>query len=172
MRLNRKTLFAPVLLVAGMAVADTGEDVELVRYMASMQYFVHKTALAIDHENRKLAKFYAHELEEYIEKLEGVESYDDHPVGRLARSILVPAFNAFDEALDGGRWDKTSAAFDAMVQKCNGCHKATDHDYIRIHRSSFNPFMQSFEPVEGGQAEAPLPGPRGGLSPDRETIER
>lgn len=151
MQLIRRGILIPVLLAAGIGLAEAGEDVELVSYMSSMQYFAHKTGLAIDHKNHKLAKFYAHELEEYIEKVEAVKSFDDQPIGNLARSILVPAFKEFEVALDAGKWDKSSAKFDTLIDKCNACHMTSDHGYIQIRRSTSNPFMQSFEPLGEGR---------------------
>ena len=150
MKLHRRGILIPVLLAAGIGLAEAGEDVELVSYMSSMQYFVHKAGLAIDHKSHKLAKFYAHELEEYLEKVEAVDSYDEQPIGKLTRSILSPAFEEFEAALDAGQWEKTSASFDTLLDKCNACHTASDHGYIQIRRSTSNPFMQSFEPLGQG----------------------
>ena len=150
MQLHRKGILVPVLLAAGLGLAEAGEDVELVSYMSSLQYFTHKAGLAIDHRNHKLAKFYAHELEEYIEKVEAVESFDNQPIGNLARSILVPVFKEFEAALDAGQWEKTSASFDTLLDKCNTCHVASDHGYIQIRRLTSNPFMQSFAPPGAG----------------------
>ena len=150
MQSHRRGFLISVLLAAGIGLAHAGEDVELVSYMSSMQYFTHKAGLALDHKNHKLAKFYAHELEEYIEKVEAVDSYDKQPIGKLTRSILVPAFKEFETALDAGQWDKTSAKFNNLLDKCNACHVASDHAYIRIQRSTSNPFMQSFEPLGQG----------------------
>ena len=150
MQLHHRGILIPVLLAAGIGLAEAGEDVELVSYMSSMQYFAHKAGLAIDHKNHKLAKFYAHELEEYIEKVEAVASFDEQPIGKLTRSILVPAFEAFEAALDAGQWEKTSAQFDTLLDKCNACHMASDHGYIQIRRSTSNPFMQSFAPPGAG----------------------
>lgn len=147
----RKIIVMTVALVMPfMAAAPTsaGEDLELVRYMATMQYFGHKTALAIDARNRPLARLYAHELEEVMEKLGEVESYDGHPVGRLSGSILKPAYGLLEEALEGNDWDAASTAFDEVVKACNGCHQSTDHEYIRIERRADNPYMQSFAPAE------------------------
>ena len=151
MQLHRGGIMVPVLLAAGIGLAEAGENVELVRYMSSMQYFAHKTGLAIDHKNHKLAKLYAHELEEYMEKVEAVDSFDYKPIGNLARSILVPAFKEFEVALDAGQWEKTSARFDTLLDKCNACHLASDHGYIQIRRSTSNPFMQSFAPPGEGR---------------------
>lgn len=150
MQFPRKSVLIPALLAAGIGLAEADEDPELVNHMSSMQYLAHKAGLAIDHKNHELAKFYAHELEEQIEQVEGIDSYDGHPIGTLTRSILVPAFEKLEAALDEGQWEKSSTRFDAFIDKCNDCHLSSDHDYIQIRRSTSNPFMQSFEPPGEG----------------------
>jgi hypothetical protein len=126
------------------ALADG--DVELVENMHQLQYFAHKAGLAIDKKNKPLLGFYAHELEEYIEEAASVEVYDDHPIGQLVNTILVPPFEKFEAAAKADDWVKTSNAFDEVVQACNSCHQATSHGFIVIKRTAHNPFMQSFEP--------------------------
>lgn len=134
------------VLMAVPAARASGEGLELVSYMSRLQYFAHKVDLAIGARNRKLADLYAHELEEYLEKVEEVDAYDDHPVGDLAESMVMPRVERLEEVLEEDDWEATSAAFGELVAGCNACHEATDHGYIRIERSAGNPYMQSFEP--------------------------
>lgn len=150
MQFPRKSAFIPALLAAGIGLAEADDDIELVNHMSSMQYLSHKAGLAIDHKNHELAKFYAHELEEQIEQVEAIDSYDGHPIGDLTRSILVPAFENLEVALDAGQWEKSSTVFDAFIDKCNACHLSSDHGYIQVRRSTSNPFMQSFTPQGEG----------------------
>ena len=150
MQSHHKGILVAALLTASIGLAEAGENGELVSYMSSMQYFAHKTGLAIDNKNHKLAKFYTHELEEYLEKVGKVDAYDGQPIGKLTESILMPAFEEFENALDAAQWDTTSSKFDMLLEKCNACHNASDHGYIQIQRSTSNPFMQSFAPPAGG----------------------
>lgn len=120
-------------------------DAELAEKMGDLQYFAHKTALAVDHKNKELAGFYAHELEEFIEDAATIESYDGHEVGKLINSMLVPAFESFEKELKAGDWKKASKRFDEMLSTCNACHDKTEHGFITIERTSENPFMQSFK---------------------------
>jgi hypothetical protein len=145
MSLIGRTLFAIVWFSQPVCFVQADEKIELVQYMGSLQYFAHKTSLALESRNRQLAAFYTHELEEVIEILEKVDSYDDYPVGDLVESKLEPSFEEFEAALKSGNWNETSIKFDSLIQACNACHKATDHGFIRIERPSVNPFMQSFE---------------------------
>lgn len=135
-----------VALLSAPAVASE-KTVELVRYMSKLQYFAHKTGLAIDAGNPRLAGFYTHELEEYVEKVEDVAEYDGYPIGKLTKSIFVPALEELEEAIEGGDPATMSAAFDGLVENCNACHESAGHAYIRIRRSADNPYMQSFEPL-------------------------
>lgn len=133
-----------VLVLPAMSFADG--DAHLAEKMSSLQYFMHKTALSVDHQNKELADFYAHELEESIEDTATVESYDGHAIGKLVNSMLVPPFEQFEAALKAGNWKKASARFDDLVRSCNACHVQTEHGFVNIQRNKHNPFMQSFKP--------------------------
>lgn len=143
MALFKQISLALTLAIPALAAAEG--DIELVENMAKLQYFTHKTALAIDHKNSELVGFYTHELEEYIEEASTVERYHGQPVGKLIQAMLVPSFEDFEAALKKGDWKKTSAQFDRLLHSCNACHDATEHGYIQIERSNDNPFMQSFK---------------------------
>lgn len=144
---TRSTATLCILLFAAMqSPVHAGDEVELVRLMGNMQYMAHKTALAIDARNQPLATLYLHEIEEVIEKLEQVESFDGHPIGSLVKSLLVPSFETLEDRVKSGDWNRASAQFDRLVDSCNSCHGTTDHGYIHIQRSTANPFMQSFQP--------------------------
>lgn len=136
------------LLFWSMTPAHASETgAELVNYMHKLQHYAHKTGLAIDAGNSRLAKFYAHELEEFIEEVEQVAEYDGYPIGTLTQSIFLPALEGLETAIAGGDPATLSAAFDTLVEKCNACHEAAGHAYVRIRRTTHNPFMQSFEPL-------------------------
>lgn len=145
--MNIRSAVAPASLLVSslLATAHAGDDIELVKYMGKMQYMAHKTALAIDARNQPLAGFYVHEIEELIEYLEAVESFDGHPIGSLVKTLLVPPFEALEDGIKAGDWEGASRQFDELVTSCNSCHETTQHGYIRIQRSTANPFMQSFE---------------------------
>lgn len=145
MELVSKIILTIFLLVQSLSFVQADGEIDLVRYMSSLQYFSHKTNLAIEKQNKPLASFYAHELEETIEHVEKVKSYDGYPIGNLVKSMLGPAFEDFEKALKSENWNHISSKFDALIQSCNSCHKATSHSFIKIERRLTNPFMQSFE---------------------------
>lgn len=132
-------------MISGVAHADEGSEPGLLETMSMLQTMAHKSSLAIDHKNSPLLDFYAHELEEYIEKAESIESYDGKPIGQLVKSMLAPKYKEFKSAAEGDDWDKTSSSFDSMIDSCNSCHQATGYDFINIRRTDKNPYMQSFE---------------------------
>ncbi len=123
------------------------DDRELIDNMRLLQYFSHKASLSIDARNRELADFYVHELEEAVEETGSIESYDGHAIGELSSAMLRPMLESLEQALDDAEWSDISQAFDTMIQSCNSCHQATEHGYIRIQRSSENPWMQDFSPL-------------------------
>ena len=114
--------------------------------MRSFQYFAHKTSLAIDYKNAKLASFYAHEVESILEEVKKIETFDDHPIAEHAISILEPAFVNLENAIKSKKWNKASARFDDLISACNECHRTTEHGYVKIKRQIDNPYMQSFAP--------------------------
>lgn len=137
---------ALALALPSTAFADS--EGHFVEKMSSLQYFAHKTTLAIDNKNKPLTDFYVHELEEYIEDAAKVESYDGHPVGKLINSILMPSFEKLESAVKSGNWNNASSRLDELLNSCNSCHEQTEHGFINIERSSDNPFMQSFKPQQ------------------------
>lgn len=133
-----------VVALALPAMSLASEEGHFVEKMSQLQYFSHKSALAIDNKNKPLADFYVHELEEYIEEAAKVKTYDGHPVGKLIGSMLMPSFEKFEAAVKSGDWNNASARFDELLKSCNACHEQTEHGFINIERSRENPFMQSF----------------------------
>jgi len=131
-------------LTLGISTAQAS-DVDLVGTMGALQYFAHKTHLSLNAKNQELANFYAHEIEEQLEELEGIKQYHGQPIGQLSKSMLVPAFETFETALKKGDWDAAQQTFKAMINTCNVCHQATQHGFIKIELSDKNPYIQAFE---------------------------
>lgn len=142
------TVLLTSLLLAPTGAALADGDGDLLGLMGQMQQLSHKTALSIDQRNAPLAGFYVHELEETLEQVEQIATYDGHPVGELSGSMLAPSLGALEDALDKSDWETTSGRFDELVSACNACHQATEHGYIRIERRQNDPYMQSFAPAQ------------------------
>lgn len=144
----RKTI--PTLLVAAallsFAPLKADEEPALVDNMGAMQYFLHKLSLSIAAGNTELADFYAHELEETIEAAEEVKEYKGQPIGQLVKGMLVPPFEALEDAIDEDL-NGAEARLSEVIDACNACHQATGFGYLQIAPTTQNPFMQSFEPA-------------------------
>ena len=121
-------------------------------YMYFMQLYTQKLLLSVQSENRELADFYHHELEEVTEDvIEHIQEYDGFPVGELTEAMLLHAMDNFEDALDADElnWDEIRHRARLIVRSCNACHEATAHGYIRIpEEATINPFLQDFDPTE------------------------
>lgn len=132
------------LLISSWSISSQASDVALIESMSGLQYFTHKTTLAVNAKNPKLAQFYAHELEEILEELESVSSYHGQPIAQLVKTLLVPSFEALEVTLKQQQWHDSSEALDTMIDSCNQCHIATQHGFIHIQRRDDNPYFQKF----------------------------
>ena len=142
------TLTVAVSLATMPALLPADDHIELVELMESLQIYTHKIHLSLEAGNSRLAGFYSHEMEEVVETLKDIDEYDSPPVGKLVEDRLEPAFKAFRNSLRGKKGgSSTDLAFDALLQACNGCHEATNHEFIVVVKNPHNPYMQSFDPV-------------------------
>lgn len=143
--MNRVTLLVLISVTLLSALPATASDEPgLAENMRAMQYYLHKLSLSIEARNRELADFYAHELEETIEDAEKIDAYKGQPIGRLTKAMLVPGFEALEEAIEADDWTQTSERLGAVIHACNACHQTTGFGFIQIQRSDSNPYMQSF----------------------------
>jgi len=143
-----KKFIAALSLIPALSMGTSSAQasgVDLVGTMGSLQYFAHKTHLSLNAKNQELANFYAHEIEEQLEALEGIKQYHGQPIGELSKSMLVPSFEAFEASLKKGEWRAAQKNFKVMINTCNACHQATQHGFIKIELSDKNPYMQAFE---------------------------
>jgi len=132
------------LLISSWSFSSQAGDVALIESMKGLQYFTHKTTLAVNAKNPQLARFYAHELEEILEELESVSSYHGQPIAKLVKTLLLPSFEALETTLKQQQWQGSSDALDTMINSCNQCHQATQHGFIQIQRHDSNPYFQKF----------------------------
>jgi hypothetical protein len=152
-RANPIGLTIPALLLlltqAPGSVAGEGHgDADFVGHMSRMQYFTHKLGLSVSAQNRALQGYYVHEVEEIIEAVAEVDQYKGIEVGRLIKTILEPAFEDMERAVEQGSVAQVDGAYEGLLKACNTCHQAADHGFIRIERRRDNPYMQSFSPAE------------------------
>ncbi len=140
------------LLWHGTSVRDTRADVgpggeELMPYMETMQHLSHKLGLAIQARNQPLAAFYLEEIEETTEIIQKkFPTYDTHDIGELAGAMLIPSIEPLEKSIGAGSWVVAGAGYTKLINSCNDCHAATDHEYVKITSPTANPFNQSFSP--------------------------
>ena len=126
--------------------AEKHEKVELALLMKNVNYFTQKLGLAIQSNNANLANFYVHEVEEGLEEIYSVSSYDNLPIGQTAKKIMPAAFGALEKAIDSKDQDEMLQSYQSVIESCNRCHNATQHGYLKILVPTTNPFNQNFAP--------------------------
>ena len=129
----------------GAALADTGGGDELSAYMSTLQHHAHKLGLSVQARNRPLAEFYLEEIGEEIEIIQKkFPAYDQLEIAELADAMLVPSVAPLAAAIAASDWPGATHAYDGLIDSCNDCHAATNHEFVRITTPTGNPFNQSF----------------------------
>ena len=127
--------------------ADVGPTQELVPYMEIMQHLSHKLGLAIQAKNEPLASFYLEEIEETTNVIrKKFPTYDRMDIAELAGAMLVPSIGPLEKSLSTANWDIANAAYAKLIDSCNDCHAATEHEYVKIIVPTANPFNQTLSP--------------------------
>ena len=131
-------------------VVEAEKQPELALLMGDLQRLTHKMALSANEGNAELAAFYMYESIEQLKAIqEDVPEYEGQPVAMFIDRLGLPAYEKFKEALSAKPPDRERmlAGLDIVIQSCNQCHAATQHQIIRITRGTeVNPFNQSFKP--------------------------
>lgn len=127
------------------------EEVELAAVMGEMQRMSAKLGFAIEGRNSPLADFYLEELGETFEKLTSISEHEGMPIGHPAATILQPALESLAEFLEQQAWEDTWGAYEVLIEACNRCHLATEHEFIEILPARGQaPFNQRFAAAEFG----------------------
>lgn len=137
-------LRAPALLLAAIGLLASvgctrpldaeaeGESVELAILMGELQRHGTKLGFAIRGENRQLADFYLTEVGEVLDELIEVRENEGLPIGATARIIMPPLVGQLRENLAADSWPHSRTAYGHLIDGCNRCHAATEHEYIDI----------------------------------------
>ena len=130
---------------------------ELAADMAELQVLTHKLGLSIEAKNRPLIRFYLHESQVLIEAVQRTSpEYEGIPIALYMDRMALPAYKAlrkkYDVPQDDPKYfEHIDTAYDGLIATCNACHASSSHDYIRIKRNSFNPYLQDFSARKGGE---------------------
>ena len=140
----------PAETLALRPITDVEKPPELALLMGDLQRLTHKMALSANEGNAELAAFYMYESIEQLKVIqEEVPEYESQPVAMFIDRLGLPAYDIFKQALAVKPPDKDRmlAGLDIVIQSCNQCHAATQHQIIQITRGTeVNPFNQSFKP--------------------------
>ncbi len=118
---------------------------ELALLMGEMQRHSSKLGYSIAAGNRPLARFYLEELEETLSEVIDIEEHDGFAIGKTAGVILQPTLAPLMRDIDGARWDLSSRSYSALIDACNRCHAATEHEFIVILEPAGQPpYNQAF----------------------------
>jgi hypothetical protein len=145
-------LFLVMLAGRGAWVRDSRADVgaggeELSPYMALLQHHTHKLGLALQAKNQPLASFYMEEVEETADIIQKkFPTYDKLAVGALMNAMLVPSIAPLEKSIKASSWAVSNASYTKLIDSCNACHTAAQHNFIKITVPTTNPFNQSFSP--------------------------
>jgi hypothetical protein len=122
----------------------TAQGEELSVYMGRLQRHTHKLGLSIDAGNQELAKFYMTEIGETVDMItKRFPDYNKLQIAALTTAMLAPFTGPLKTAVETN-FAGASAAYDKFIAGCNGCHAATQRQYVKITRSKTNPYPQDF----------------------------
>lgn len=107
-----------------------------------------KLGLAGRERNWEYAAFAAHELEEALEQVEKVwPRWEKKPIGEMIKSTTAQPLATIERAIgdrDAARFD---AAYRALTEACNACHRSLDRGFIVIRVPEASAFPnQDFRP--------------------------
>ncbi len=125
---------------------DEHETPELAPFMSRIQAFSQKLGYSIENSNQPLAQFCLHEIEEEFEEIQDeIPEHDEMPIAEYISTLINPAFEPFEEALQTKNWELAKEHYLSFIQRCNACHIQTAHEYIEILPASGKPpFNQKF----------------------------
>ena len=139
---------------------DAGEpehpDVELSVLMGEIQRHSAKLGYSIAANNQKLAEFYLTETEEVLDEVRQIEIYEGFPIREALEKILDPILPGLEQAIAEEEWTASWDAYVQLVDGCNRCHAATEHEFLVVLPAEGEPpYLQRFEPGEIPVSPAP-----------------
>lgn len=112
---------------------DEHEHPELAKEMAWLQRWTMKLGYSIAAKNDRLADLYMHELEETVEAIvEEIPEYEGLKIALATGVILKPELEPLAEKIDRADWPGATEHYARLIDACNRCHAATQHEFIVI----------------------------------------
>jgi len=138
-------IILPLLLTHCTNGASHEPEPELSTAMGQFERFSTKLGLALSAGNPRLAQFYLQELRETLEDTQKtIPIHEGLPIGDLMETLLVPPLAELEKALQVRDLPRSRALWPTVIEGCNRCHGATEHEFIRIKVVRENPFSQEF----------------------------
>ncbi|MEE2777640.1 MAG: hypothetical protein VYE73_12870 [Acidobacteriota bacterium] len=127
------------------ATAQPEEEVELGAIMGVVQRHTQKLGYSIARRNAPLATFYLEELEETVAEVYELEAHDGMVIGQPARTTLEPMVGPLSDRVAVEDWEGAHTGYVALIDACNRCHAATEHEFIVIlEPEGPSPYNQAF----------------------------
>lgn len=141
---NLRVAIVAFILVSCQKEPRKGEDF-VIQSMERYQRFSQKLWFAGQESNWELAEFYTHEIHEVTEELIGSTVFhDDRDISKLAGEMMEEKIAELDQAVDAQEEELFVKNYLGLINSCNACHTATEHDFIKIKVPVINPFNQEF----------------------------
>ena len=135
----------------GSADGDAVEQpAELAPYMTQAQHHSQKLGYSIRAKNQPLADFYLDELREVLEHAaDEIPEHDGYPIAQLIGEIALPGLEPVESAVARGKWELAWIEYGTMIDTCNACHAATEHEFLVVLPAAGEPpFNQDFTPLD------------------------
>jgi hypothetical protein len=141
---------AATVLVAAAQPAQEPYVPGLGEFMTATQLRHAKLWFAGRARNWELAAYEVDEIKEGLEDaIKLVPVHEGIPVGDMIKTILLPALDEVDKAVDAKSSAQFATSFDKLTQACNTCHAGAKKEFIRIQRPTAPPLTnQNFAPVK------------------------
>ncbi len=115
-------------------------------FMSSIQAHHAKLWFAGQYQNWQLADFELHEIEEALVKIQKFNT--ERPESKDIK-MINPAMDSIKNAIQQKNPILFKNSFVLLTNTCNSCHKATQHEFIRVTVPAALPVVnQDFKPVQ------------------------
>jgi hypothetical protein len=142
--------------VGGETAELEGHEVELAVLMGELQRHSAKLGYAIEGRHPELARFYFQETGEALDGIRAVESWEGMPIAEPLETIVDPLLPPLRQSLETGLWDEAALSYEALIEGCNRCHAATEHEFLVIvPPESPPPYNQRFAAPGPGEEGVP-----------------
>jgi len=114
-----------------LAENEEAEEVEIAPYMARLQRYAQNLYYSGKAENKELASFYIHEMEEIMEELVEFGIYEDGiDISKNMSTFGIGALTGFEGNFAESNFKYFDDRYTSLISSCNACHQATGKEVI------------------------------------------